>query len=746
MLVKTRQEFEEVLDAFDNETTVFFDVEATGLKTFFDLDKGGDQIIGLALYFPSVMGEDNQRGVAYYLPFRHGVGKFSEQSVDSFPKTWRSNDKKYARMQEIYEAEVMADVVASNLPIEWLDEIKEVWLKPDKLVAHNAQFDLLMLRRENFPLHPCVEDTEIYAYAWSSDWRGQRWYNPITGKTEMGNKRLKWLAQIFNAPGAGETEQGLDDAFDKLYEILKEKGGYANRFTDSKRKGFLWALHPQDVAYYATYDVILTHHLYLALRKRLADWQQLPFAEWANRVQNTVLYRMSDTGFSFDKAAADRMAQKQERIAELEEKMQSMTGRNDFNPGSWQQVQAYFEGVGLDIPNTKSKTLESYVDADGLIPLLLEYRNLTKLLKTYVLGWIEKAPRSNYTIHPELRFNTVTGRLTSSGEYGNLQTFPREIKSDVAPKLLVLPHNPNWCIYELDYSNLEVYIAAWIAENLLTLDPNKTLTTLLVNGTDMHAYTRDVVGIPEIFVGGEVNAQSVKAWMHAHEIDTSKFETDEDVLGYFYKKICRSAGKTVNFGMMYGGGTPAVQRSLGVSRDQAQAIVDGWHASRPAVRRAMKYMQAKILTPRPRFGSDDQNRTYLYLRYPPLDGFQMLRIYNGYPTSQMITTSEGRRVQINPLRAAARDGFNSIVQGTAGHIMLNTCLRIAERFSRDEMDIHLTVHDSIIVSFDPANEAEFLPLMQHFATDYETVPNLKVDIEKAPPGMAWGYKKELDLA
>lgn len=100
------------------------------------------------------------------------------------------------------------------------------------------------------------------------------------------------------------------------------------------------------------------------------------------------------------------------RVMKLYTQLIKESGRDDFNPGSWQQIQAYYKARGIHIDNTRADTLEGL--DDPFARTLVQYREDSKNHKTYLLGLLND--QRNGLAHPW--FNSLgarTGRTSSSG-------------------------------------------------------------------------------------------------------------------------------------------------------------------------------------------------------------------------------------------------------------------------------------------------------------------------------------------
>jgi DNA polymerase I-like protein with 3'-5' exonuclease and polymerase domains len=294
---------------------------------------------------------------------------------------------------------------------------------------------------------------------------------------------------------------------------------------------------------------------------------------------------------------------------------------------------------------------------------------------------------------------------------------------------LLLPTNPDYQLVEIDYSQLEMRIGAWVAETLIGEGQDLTLTNLILDGVDMHAYTRDNAGIPEILLNG----RSVSKYMELERgHDLSQYTSDDDLHDAFMK-YARFVAKVPNFAAMYGGGWQALTNILdGITETQARQIMEGWRLSYPTIIRAMAALTGEAMNWRGvpmnnRFMQelvDSEAPRYQYIQYPDLCT-PFIRKWNYY--------SEYEK------KEKSKDAFNSMVQGTAGFITIESIARVLESDYAWKLTPHLTVHDSFIFSMLKWNIG-ILPDISSIMIDWEVYPPLEVDVEIAPPGKSWGEK------
>lgn len=186
--------------------------------------------------------------------------------------------------------------------------------------------------------------------------------------------------------------------------------------------------------------------------------------------------------------------------------------------------------------STKESELEKVKDQHPIVPLLLDYRELQKLLSTYIDNIPEKVA-SDGRLHA--RFNqtgAVTGRLSSQDP--NLQNIP--IKSDLGKRIRnAFVAEKGFDLLACDYSQVELRIAAFMSGE-------KKLIDIFKSGGDVHTGVASFVF--------KVPPEKVDAEM-------------------------RRRAKVINFGILYGMGVNALKTNLGTDRDEAKRFYDDYFSN-----------------------------------------------------------------------------------------------------------------------------------------------------------------------
>lgn len=224
-------------------------------------------------------------------------------------------------------------------------------------------------------------------------------------------------------------------------------------------------------------------------------------------------------------------------LKEIEQKIWQEAG-TDFNVASPKQLgEILFDKLGLVVKNqkktgtgaksTKESELQKMKDMHPIIPLILEYRELSKIIGTYVEP-IPKLADSSGRLHARfIQTGSTTGRMASANP--NLQNIPiSSEKGRAMREAFLAPSGFKLCAY--DYSQIELRIAAFLSKD-------QKLIEIFKSGEDVHTS-----------VAAEV-------------FNVSKEKVDKEM---------RRQAKVINFGILYGMGVSALQINLGTDRKKAQ--------------------------------------------------------------------------------------------------------------------------------------------------------------------------------
>ncbi|MBU1755184.1 hypothetical protein KKH81_02800, partial [Patescibacteria group bacterium] len=230
-------------------------------------------------------------------------------------------------------------------------------------------------------------------------------------------------------------------------------------------------------------------------------------------------------------------------LGEIERRIYKAAG-HEFNISSPKQLgDVLFDELGLVVKGQKKTTggqrstreseLEKIRDLHPVIEDILEYRQVQKLLSTYVDS-IPPLLDAGGRLHANfLQAGTTTGRMASQNP--NLQNIP--VRSDrgrairnafIAPK--------GFELVALDYSQIELRIAAILSED-------EKLMNIFKSGRDVHT-----------------------------EVASAVFGVEADKVD----KEMRRRAKIINFGILFGMGVNALKAQLGTSTAEAHQFLEDY--------------------------------------------------------------------------------------------------------------------------------------------------------------------------
>ncbi len=252
-----------------------------------------------------------------------------------------------------------------------------------------------------------------------------------------------------------------------------------------------------------------------------------------------VLRQMEKVGIKVDLRVFDNLTKKLERKAAiLKSDILALAGF-DFNIASPLQMQeVLFEKLKLpttDLKRTKNgistaaSELKKIESKHKIIPLILEYREITKLLSTY-LKPLPTMVDKNSRLHTTYGQDTSTSRLTSSDP--NLQNIPIKGKYGLEIRKAFIADKGKKLIVA-DYSQIELRVVACLAGD-------RVMEEAFLKGEDIHAKTAS-----ELF---NINIKNVN-------------------------RAQRSLAKTVNFGILYGMSPYGLSQALSIDQRNASEYI-----------------------------------------------------------------------------------------------------------------------------------------------------------------------------
>ena len=554
-----------------------------------------------------------------------------------------------------------------------------------------TEADILALVEQLMPVAILSIDTETTSTepmeaelvgASFSDAEGRAWYVPFPADRKEAEKRASLLRPLYENPESLKVGQNikydiivlqnygvhvtgplfdtmlahyvlqpeLRHNMDYLAEVyLNYRTIHIEQLIGPRGKGqkSMRDLPPANVYRYACEDADITLRLKNVLEKELETHNAFNLFNDIEMPLVPVLVNLESNGVRIDTESLRETSHLfTARLAEIEQDIYRLTGEV-FNISSPRQVgEVLFERLKIADKAKKTKTgqyvtseevLESLRSKHDVVGKILDYRGLKKLLGTYVDALPQLINPRTGRIHTS--FNqavTATGRLSSSNP--NLQNIPVRDDDGKEMRKAFIPDD-GCAFFSADYSQIELRIMAHLSGDENMIDAFRS-------GHDIHAATA---------------AKIFKVDIH---------DVTQDM---------RRKAKTANFGIIYGISTFGLAERMGVSRQEAKELIDGYFETYPKVK---AYMDHSI----------EVARTQGYVE-------------TIFHRKRFLPDINSRNATVRGY--AERNAINAPIQGSAADIIKVAMVRIYRRFTEEGLKAKmiLQVHDELNFSV-PMDEKE----------------------------------------
>ena len=391
--------------------------------------------------------------------------------------------------------------------------------------GHNLKYDFVLLARNGLRVTPLAFDSMI------AEWV----INP--NSRNLGLKNLAWVRQ--------------DIRMTHIEELIGR----------GKKQITMAEVPAGEAAAYAALDAAVVLSLLPELKEELENHHGTQLFETIEMPLIPVLAEMEMAGVALDVNYLQKMSRElNTRMAEIEQKIYQSVGE-PFNLNSPQQLSdALFNRLHLEPPDRTAKTstgfystsavvLEALSDKHEVVNWVLEYRELSKLLSTYVDALPVQVNTHTGRVHTSFnQTGAVTGRIASSDP--NLQNIPirTEIGRQVRNAFIADAGN---FLLSVDYSQVELRIVAHMADD-------QAMLAAFSAGQDIHAATAAAIyGIPIESVSNEQ----------------------------------RRRAKGINFGLIYGMSAYGLTRYTDLTLAESENFMEAYFRQFPGVKRYLDNMR-----------------------------------------------------------------------------------------------------------------------------------------------------------
>ena len=429
-------------------------------------------------------------GEAYYLPFAHreravsqGDLEFGDAPLSAAPPTGAAAAKATKAAEKAAGASIAARMLGAGAhPVKNLPSLLAPELAPlrdllgdptIKKTAHNAKYDLLVLRRAGVSVRGIDFDSMLASYVLDP---GRR------------SHALDALAIEF-------LQRSMTD-----YSELTGKGKAQIPFAEVP------TIAARD---YSCADADIAFQLRELLEPKLAAVEATALLRDVELPLVTVLAEMEWNGITIDLPWFHSLKSRFAKEREAVQQQIYATAGEEFNINSNKQLGAIMFGkLGLPIkkktstgPSTDASVLTELADEGHALPsLLMEYRELAKLENTYLDTLPALVDPRDGRLHTSYNQTVAsTGRLSSSDP--NLQNIPirRQLGKDIRRGFV--PRR-GWTMLAADYSQIELRLLAHLSH-----DP--AFVEAFNAGGDIHRQTAAIIfGVPLDAVTSEMRSRA----------------------------------------------------------------------------------------------------------------------------------------------------------------------------------------------------------------------------------------------
>ncbi|MEA1963394.1 MAG: DNA polymerase I [Patescibacteria group bacterium] len=455
----------------------------------------------------------------------------------------------------------------------WLEKLKPIFADEKiKKTAHNAKFDARVLKNKGVVVNGLDFDTMIASYLLNPGTRGHGL--DALAFTELGFEKISKNDLL----GTGKDKKTFS-------EVEMEK-----------------------LSLYSCEDADFTERLRHALKPKLKKENLEALFKTIEMPLISALSCMEDTGVKINSEFLSEMSRKMaKKIKALEKKIHDLAGEI-FNIKSTKQLK-YILFEKMELPTEaikKTKTgfstgadeLEKLKEYSPIISLIQEYRELNKLVSTYIDALPALVNEKTKRVHTSYNQTiTATGRLSSTKP--NLQNIP--VKTDLGNEIRkAFIADKGYKLLALDYSQIELRLAAHMSGD-------KKMIKAFNNGADIHSATAAEIN--------NVSLDEVSAKM-------------------------RREAKAINFGILYGQGPRGLSRGVNIPYARAKDFIDNYFKVYSGIK---TYVNEKIAFAR-EYGYAET--MYKRKRYLPEINSSILQVKKGAERMAINTPIQGTAADI----------------------------------------------------------------------------------------------------
>ncbi len=513
-------------------------------------------------------------------------------------------------------------------------------------IGQNIKYDLIVLRQQGIEVRGVVLDTMVADYL----------IDP------------------------GQRDHSLDDL---ARRYLQHKTTKITELIGSGRDQITMDQVPVDqITDYACQDVDIPYRMHDMLTEQL---EALGLKKLLEAMEVPLVSVLADIEYNGIRIDVERLASLRTvfaaRIATLQTEIIEIAGES-FNLDSPKQLQVIlYEKLKLPVvkktqtgASTDAEVLQQLASYHPLPVKLLEYRQLTKLVSTYVDALPQLVCPKTGRVHTSFRQDVAaTGRLSSTDP--NLQNIPVRTEEGRNIRSAFRAGEDGWLLLAADYSQIELRVLAHFCGD-------EALREAFFNDRDIHTQVAsEVYSVP------------------LDEVTSAQ----------------RRSAKAINFGIIYGQSPFGLAKSLQISKGEAAEFIQAYFARFPGVR---KFIEETIMTCRA--------QGYVSTLFDRRRRIKGVRDYASLNDAR-------KQVMIEPERIAV----NTVIQGSAADLIKIAMLRVHRRLAQSGLNARmlLQIHDELVFEVKQCDCESLSKLVrEEMSTVAQLSVPLKVDVKA---GLNW---------
>lgn len=461
------------------------------------------------------------------------------------------------------------DVDNTEFNSSHVEKLKEIFEDPKiKKIGHHIKFDAHMIANSTVKgINLGIHMKNFY-------------FDTMTAQYILSGSRSKQGLKGLAFTECGMQLSNLEDLWKDVAVKVKKN------YTAQEVEHMMMQLDKEKLSHYASQDADATWRLYKLQDKQFNENPKLKKLFYEIEMPLvSLLFEMERTGIKVDVDYLKKYGEKLEaQKNELQDKIFKEIG-HEINIGSAKQVgEVLFDELKLPggrktktgAWQTNERVLFNYREAHPVINMIIEYREISKLISTYIISLIDEVNKEDGRIHTSYNQTIAsTGRLSSIKP--NLQNIP--VSTDVGKEIRrAFISDKNKKLISFDISQQELRILAHLSNE-------EKLKQAFKDETDIHKGTAAML-----------------------------FKVPEEEI----TKKQRDMGKTLNYSLVYGISAYGLSDRLKIPNEEAQDLIERYFQIYPNVKayfdnvieKAKKEARVETMYGRYRDASDLNNSNF----------------------------------------------------------------------------------------------------------------------------------------